>query len=88
MLNDNHADGRDISWIWDVNFEQINNLKYAIITGKRAYEAAVRFKLSNISENIAVEKDIDKAIAKMLDTNMDMYVISTYTGLFDIRKNF
>ncbi|EHL19585.1 hypothetical protein HMPREF9628_01462 [Peptoanaerobacter stomatis] len=86
LLNDNHADGRDISWIWDVNFEQINNLKYAIITGKRAYEAAVRFKLSNISENIAVEKDIDKAIAKMLDTNMDMYVISTYTGLFDIRK--
>lgn len=85
LLNDNHADGTDISWIWDVNFESIRNLKYSILTGKRAYEAATRFKIANISENIIVEKDIEKSITSALEKNLDLYVISTYTGLFEIR---
>lgn len=86
LLNDNHADGTDTSWIWDVNFEQINNLKTVIITGKRAYEGATRFKLARICENIIVEKDVSKAIDILLEQNTKYYVISTYTGLFDIRS--
>lgn len=86
LLNDNIADGTDTSWIWDSNFEQIKNLKMVITTGKRAYEAGLRFKLSNICKDIVVEKDVDTAIKTLISQNTHLYVISTYTGLFDIRQ--
>lgn len=86
LLNDNIADGTDTSWIWDVNFEEINNLNAVITTGKRAYEAGLRFKLGNICKDIVIEKDIDTAIKSLISQNTDLYVISTYTGLFDIRQ--
>lgn len=86
LLNDNHADGRDISWIWDVNFEYISGLKKIILTGKRAYEIATRIKLSKLCDDIVIEKDIDKAIDTLLAQDTSYYVISTYTGLFDIRQ--
>lgn len=85
LLNDNHADGRDTSWIWDVNFEQIRNLKNIILTGNRAYEAATRIKIAIPDVNIIIEKDVDKAVDTLIGFDTKNYVISTYTGLFDIR---
>ena len=86
LLNDNFADGKDISWIWDVNFEYMSKLDNVILTGTRAYEMATRVKFSRICDNISVEKDIDKCIDTLLSFDSNLYVISTYTGLFDIRK--
>ena len=86
LLNDNYADGQDISWIWDVDFEDIRNLETIILTGKRAYEAAIRFKIARVCDNIIVEKDLDKAIDILILQDTTNYVISTYTGLFDIRN--
>ena len=86
LLNDNFADGKDISWIWDVNFEYMSKLDNVILTGTRAYEMAIRVKFARICDNISVEKDIDKCIDTLLSFDSNLYVISTYTGLFDIRK--
>ncbi len=86
LLNDNDQDGRDTSWIWDVQFENIHNLGTVILTGKRAYEAGIRFKLSEIAEHIIIEKDVNKAIDLLLDMDGDKYIISTYTGLFSTRE--
>ena len=86
LLNDNFADGKDISWIWDVNFEYMSKLDNVILTGTRDYEMATRVKFSRICDNISVEKDIDKCIDILLGFDTKLYVISTYTGLFDIRK--
>ena len=86
LLNDNYADGKDISWIWDVNFEYMSKLDNVILTGKRAYEIAARVKFARICDNITVEKDIDKCLDTLLSYDTNLYVISTYTGLFDIRK--
>ncbi len=86
LLNDNDQDGRDTSWIWDVEFENIHNLERVILTGKRAYEAGIRFKLSEVTDNIVVEKDVEKAIDLLLEEDGDKYIISTYTGLFSTRE--
>ncbi len=86
LLNDNHQDGRDTSWIWDVQFENIKNLKTVIATGKRANELGIRFKLAQISDNLIIEKDVNKAIDILLAQDGDKYIISTYTGLFSTRQ--
>jgi lipid II isoglutaminyl synthase (glutamine-hydrolysing) len=51
VLNDNIADGRDISWIWDVDFERISkSVQTLVISGTRAYDLALRLKYAGISE--------------------------------------
>jgi hypothetical protein len=51
MLNDNIADGRDISWIWDVDFERIGEQTNSlIVTGKRALDLGLRLKYAGIDE--------------------------------------
>ncbi|WP_225369734.1 DUF1727 domain-containing protein [Methanobrevibacter arboriphilus] len=52
LINDTPADGKDISWIWDADFEQINNIKninYFHCSGTRANEAVLRLKYSNFN---------------------------------------
>ena len=48
VLNDNLADGRDVSWIWDINFNNLNNVTRIITAGTRAYDIAIRIKTSRI----------------------------------------
>jgi UDP-N-acetylmuramyl tripeptide synthase len=51
VLNDNTADGRDISWIWDVDFEQIvGHTKTVTVTGTRALDLALRLKYAGMQE--------------------------------------
>ena len=64
----------------------MSKLDNMILTGTRAYEMAIRVKFARICDNISVEKDIDKCIDTLLSFDSNLYVISTYTGLFDIRK--
>lgn len=64
-INDNYADGRDISWLWDSDFEQLKNAQKLVITsGIRAKDMATRLKYAGIpQEKIIVEEDIKSAIA-------------------------
>ncbi|PID83077.1 MAG: UDP-N-acetylmuramoylalanyl-D-glutamate--2,6-diaminopimelate ligase [Clostridiales bacterium] len=86
ILNDNEQDGTDTSWIWDIDLHYIENLSKIILSGKRAYEAAIRFKLEDMGVEIVVEKNKDKAIDLILNSQYEPYVIATYTALFEIRK--
>lgn len=91
ILNDNYADGRDVSWIWDTNFELLNNFKNDIyVSGKRAYDMALRLKYANINTNlIHIEPNIKKAIKKstiLCSNNSELSIFPTYTALLELKK--
>lgn len=90
-INDNYADGRDISWLWDSDFEQLKDAKKLVITsGIRAKDMAVRLKYAGISQNkIIVEEDIKKAIelaARSDDKSENITILPSYTALLKISK--
>lgn len=86
-LNDNVADGTDISWIWDVDFEMLLHQKINVtLAGTRAHELALRLKYAGIKDYI-VESDIEIAINKALKrADKDLSILPTYTAMLEIRK--
>src|SRR5262249_46464746 len=61
-INDRHADGLDVSWLWDVEFERLRETtKYVVVSGDRAADMAVRLKYAGITVDL-VEPDLAKAI--------------------------
>lgn len=83
-INDNIADGRDISWLWNVDFSQLKNVKMA--AGIRATDMALRLKYDNI--NVAkIEEDLETAVAKFTKANKKpKRIFATYTAMLEIRK--
>lgn len=90
MLNDNYADGRDVSWIWDVDFEKLKNLKIndVFISGMRMYDMAVRLKTSGLdSDKFIIEEDYEKLTEKIKNSKDDnIYILATYTAMINYRK--
>lgn len=87
VLNDNLADGYDVSWIWDINFDNLNNIKRIITSGKRAYDIAIRIKTAGFDVNkIEAYLDLKEAIKSLYSTNIKKYVIANYTSLQPTRK--
>ena len=86
VLNDNSADGRDVSWIWDINFN-VQNVTRIVTAGTRAYDMAIRIKTSGFDENkIEPYLDIKEALQALYKTNTKKYVIANYTALQPTRK--
>jgi UDP-N-acetylmuramyl tripeptide synthase len=90
-INDNYADGRDVSWLWDARFDFLqNHQKNIFISGRRAFDIALRLKYANIStERIKVNENIIGAINKSLksmDTNETLYILPTYTVLLEMQR--
>lgn len=87
-LNDRIADGRDVSWVWDADFELLaGSLAQVTCAGTRAPEMAVRLKYAGIElERIQVCKDIasslDEAVAK---ASGRLFALPTYTALVELR---
>ncbi len=87
VLNDNLADGYDVSWIWDINFDNLKNIKRIITSGKRAYDIAIRIKTAGFDVNkIEAYLDLKEAIKSLYNTNIKKYVIANYTSLQPTRK--
>ncbi|HHY47306.1 MAG TPA: Mur ligase family protein [Firmicutes bacterium] len=94
-LNDNFADGRDISWIWDVDMERLSrhpSLIHSIIaSGTRAEDMALRLKYTGIGEEkIDVEPGLDRALELglgKLAPGETLYVLPTYTAMLEIREH-
>lgn len=94
ILNDYHADGTDISWIWDANFEKFTSfmltINKIIVSGKRAEELALRFKYAGMNPDIIyMDKDYNSVIDSTITDNTDglpVYILPTYTAMFDFRK--
>lgn len=87
VINDNYADGRDVSWLWDADFELLKDSKKRIITsGSRAYDMAVRLKYAGV-ENIKVIPNIHTAVHTITrEAEDNITILPTYTALLEINK--
>jgi UDP-N-acetylmuramyl tripeptide synthase len=90
-LNDGIADGRDVSWIWDVDFEPlIGGLERLVATGERAAELALRFKYGGLREDaIEVVPSLERALDRGLELTPaggELVVLPTYTAMLALRK--
>ncbi len=90
-LNDQYADGRDVSWIWDAQFELLSAIqKKCIISGLRAEDMAVRLKYAGVPTRLLqVIPDLRQAVQQALhDTQPDevLYILPTYTALLALRN--
>ena len=87
VLNDKLADGQDVSWIWDINFDTLNNVKRIVTSGSRAYDIAIRIKTSGFDETkIEPYLNLHEAVESLYKTNTKKYVIANYTSLQPTRK--
>ena len=87
VLNDNLADGRDVSWIWDINFNNLNNVTRIITSGTRAYDMAIRIKTSGYDiTKIESYLDLHEAVNSLYKTDTKKYVIANYTSLQPTRN--
>ena len=90
IINDNYADGRDVSWLWDADFELLLNEDLEFIcSGSRAYDMALRLKYAGIStEKIILEEDIQAAVNKatLLAKETNLNILATYTALLHLER--
>jgi lipid II isoglutaminyl synthase (glutamine-hydrolysing) len=88
-INDLTADGRDVSWLWDVDFEMLaGRVGTVIVAGIRAEDMAVRLRYAGIPEEaIEVEHAYDRALRRALarTTQGRLYVLPTYTAMLALR---
>ena len=90
-LNDEIADGRDVSWIWDVDFEPLlPGLQTLVTSGGRAAELALRFRYGGLDEGgIEVEPDLEAALDRGLELTPDggeLVVLPTYTAMLGLQR--
>ena len=87
VLNDNIADGFDVSWIWDINFNNLNNVSRIITSGTRAYDMAIRIKTSGFdTSKIEPYLNLNDAVNALYKTKVKKYIIANYTALQPTRK--
>lgn len=89
-LNDRIADGRDVSWIWDVDFERLAGRHGPItVTGDRAAELALRLKYAGADDGVEVEPHLERAVDRALRRGAGrLYVLPTYTALLALHRIF
>ncbi len=89
LLNDQIADGRDVSWIWDADFETLApRVRHATCAGTRAAELALRLKYAGVpSERITVTPEIESALGEALERSEgELYALPTYTAMLALRE--
>lgn len=88
-INDEYADGRDMSWLWDVDFAALRANGVAVVTGVRAWDMALRLRYDDV-EVTDVEPDLRKAVALMrraaTDADRPMRIFTTYTAMLALRS--
>ncbi len=90
-LNDEIADGRDVSWIWDVDFEPlVDGLETLVASGSRAEELALRFAYAGFPrERIEVVPALEQALDRALDLTApgeELVCLPTYTAMLALRR--
>lgn len=91
LLNDRFADGTDISWIWDVDFEilaeQKNRFSHIFISGVRADDMALRLKYAGFpEERLEVIHSYTNLLDALSGSETSAFIMPTYTAMFDLRK--
>ena len=91
LLNDRTADGQDVSWIWDVDYElllQSDRLESLTVGGDRAYDMALRFRYAGLDP---ARLSVAPSVSAALDAGLaacgtgDLYVLPTYTALLELK---
>jgi UDP-N-acetylmuramyl tripeptide synthase len=88
-LNDKIADGRDVSWVWDADFELLSGaVRRVVCAGTRAPEMAVRLKYAGWPPGaIAVEADVAASLDRALSAGPPrLFALPTYTALIELRR--
>ena len=90
-LNDNDADGTDISWIWDADFERLSTmgerLDQVLVSGIRAEDMFLRLKYAGVpEERMTVLHDYHELIDRMCRSEHRVFIMPTYTAMLDLRS--
>ncbi len=89
-LNDRAQDGKDVSWIWDVDFEKVaqmgDKLAKVYVSGVRAEDMAVRFLYGGVAmEKLEVIKDYNQLLEAVTAHKEPVYLMPTYTAMMNLR---
>ena len=87
VINDNAQDGRDVSWLWDVDFERLadETVRSITVSGLRALDMQLRLKYAEIASTSA--KTVEEAIElRLADGCGNLYVLVNYTALYEAHK--
>lgn len=86
-INDNYADGRDMSWLWDVEFESLAIDGVAALSGVRAYDMALRLQYDEVEVKY-VDPNIKEALNHFINNNpgIKKRIYCTYTAMLTLRK--
>jgi UDP-N-acetylmuramyl tripeptide synthase len=87
VLNDRTADGRDVSWVWDADWELlVPHLRRMTCSGTRAAELALRLKYAGLdTARIVVIDELEAALDSALEGEGPLYVVPTYTALLELQ---
>jgi UDP-N-acetylmuramyl tripeptide synthase len=90
-INDRFADGTDVSWLWDVEFERlVDRVNVAVCAGLRAEDMAVRLKYAGVeASRIRVENDLQRALEQavsLAEPHETIYGLPTYTAMLSLRE--
>jgi UDP-N-acetylmuramyl tripeptide synthase len=87
-INDNYADGRDVSWLYDVSFKSLRDRGVALTSGVRAYDMALRLKYDDVVVT-EVEPDLGVALERFLTAYQGepKRIFCTYTAMMALRRN-
>lgn len=99
VLNDRIPDGRDVSWIWDVDFERIadkrgneknRGLTRIVLSGDRCYDLVLRLKYAGVTEKrMRIYTDLNAAVSESitsLQSRETLYILPTYSAMLEVRK--
>jgi lipid II isoglutaminyl synthase (glutamine-hydrolysing) len=88
-LNDRIADGRDVSWIWDADFELLaGRVRSLTCSGTRAEEMALRFKYAGVDATPTVNRDLAASLDAAVeagDRTTPLFALPTYTAMLELR---
>ncbi|WP_127841305.1 Mur ligase family protein [Actinomyces wuliandei] len=87
-INDEYADGRDMSWLWDVELDVLRPGGVAVVTGVRAWDMALRLRYDEVAVAL-VEPDLRQAVARMRQAasqaDRPVRIFTTYTAMLSLR---
>lgn len=89
LLNDHFADGRDVSWIWDVELERlVSQADQVTVSGTRAVDLAVRLKYADLpASSLQLTRTLTEGLRRISSSKQQhIYCLCTYTAMLELRK--